>query len=164
MGVGIIEPQLYRRRFIPDETVHLKNDVLLYSGDGMLVTKWDALKPRTDFARGYSVYLLREGWKVSWHLRVDGSLLRYYIDVVDTVHDASANTYVFNDLLVDVIILPDGAVQVLDVGELTEALDAGVIGIDEAKRALTRLDKLLAIVYAGKFAELTDPAMQYIQL
>ena len=139
-------------------------DTILFHDDEMLITKWDALRPRPDFARGYSVCFPRKGWKVSWHIRADGSLLRRYIDIGDCVFDAATNSFTFHDLLLDVVILPDGAVRVLDVGELPEALDAGLIDLDMLKRALNRLDGLLAIIYGGRFEELCAPAMKYINL
>ena len=137
-------------------------DDVLFHNDTMLVTKWDAIKPRADFTRGYSVCFFREGWKVSWHIRADGTLLRHYIDIGDMLYDEAANTFTFIDLLLDVIILPDGAIQVLDVGELPEALDMGLIDLDMMKRALTRLDTLLAVLYAGHFQELIAPVISYI--
>lgn len=43
---------LYRRRYMPDETVELKDDLILYRDDNILVTKWNILKPRKDIDHG----------------------------------------------------------------------------------------------------------------
>ena len=130
---------------------------------GFIITKWTSLRPRKDFARGYSCCLLDEGFKISWHIDATDKLMRYYCDIVDVSYDAAANAYTFHDLLVDVVIMPDGFVKVLDVGEVPEALDKGLITIEQAKLALTRLDKLLAIVYNGDFGKLITQALPYIQ-
>ena len=39
---------LYRKRLIPDELVHLKDDVVLYHDDTVIITKWKTIKPRKD--------------------------------------------------------------------------------------------------------------------
>ena len=62
------------------------------------------------------------------------------------------------DLLADVIIYPDGFVKVVDLDELVTALDARSIDINTLKSSLVRLDKLLKIIYSGKF----DSLQKYI--
>ena len=135
---------------------------MLHADDEMLVTQWNALKPRADFARGYSVYFLREGWKLSRHLRADGTLLRHYIDIVETECDAAKNRYVFNDLLIDVIVTPDGCIRVVDVGEVPEAVRGGLITVDAAMKALELLDALLAVLYGEGLNALLARAEAYL--
>ena len=50
------DPILYRRRLIPEECVLLKDDRILLHADNILVTSWQALKPRKDLHHGYSCY------------------------------------------------------------------------------------------------------------
>ena len=47
-------PVLYRKRLIPEECIPLKDDIILYMDDEVIVTKWNTLKPRKDFHHGYS--------------------------------------------------------------------------------------------------------------
>lgn len=47
-------PALYRKRFIPDETVELKDDLILLISKDLIITSWDVLKPRRDISRGIS--------------------------------------------------------------------------------------------------------------
>ena len=163
-AIGIrTDLKLYRRRYIPNENVHLRDDILLYADDKIIVTKWNCLKPRQDFARGYSCYFLEEDYKVSWHINADGTLTRYYCDIIETEHDTASGNYIFHDLLVDVVIMPDGFVKVLDLNEIPEALGEGLISTNKAMHALTVLDKLLGLIYDGRFHELTAQAMPYIQ-
>ncbi|MCR5502193.1 MAG: DUF402 domain-containing protein [Lachnospiraceae bacterium] len=148
-------PILYRRRIIPDECILLKGDEILSADEDRIVTKWNTLKPRADFHHGYSCYFLKEGFKISRFLREDGSLVYWYCDIVDFDFRKLTNELVVTDLLADVIVCPDGFVKVVDLDELVTALDDGLIDQDILKRALLCLDKLLSIVYAGKFGELT---------
>ena len=57
----------------------------------------------------------------------------------------------FNDLLVDIIVYDDGFVKVVDLGEISAALEEGLIDINLAKKALNVADNLLSDIYNGKF-------------
>ena len=54
---------LYRRRFIPDEKKPLTDDKILYMDENIILTSWNTLKPRSDFASGISAYFRKEGLK-----------------------------------------------------------------------------------------------------
>ena len=42
-------------------------------------------------------------------------MLFWYCDIVDHTFDTATDTYIFTDLLVDVIVYPDGFVEVVDL-------------------------------------------------
>ena len=148
------DPVLYRRRIIPDECIPLKGDMILSCDEERIVTKWNTLKPRKDFHHGYSCYFLKEGFKVSRFLREDDSLVYWYCDIVDFDFRRDKNELVVTDLLADVIVYPDGFVKVVDIDELVTALNEQSISLDTLKSSLMKLDRLLSIIYGGKFSEL----------
>ena len=150
-------PILYRKRIIPEEKILLKDDVIIECNDEMIITKWNTLKPRDDFHHGYSIYYLNEGYKVSKFCKVDGSLKYWYCDIVDYDHDEQKNELTVTDLLVDVVIYPDGGIKVIDIDELVEALDNNLITLDTLKSSLLKLNKLLGILYSGQFDKLKKP-------
>ncbi len=76
------------------------------------------------------------------------------------MYDAKENAYYFADLLVDVIIYPDGFVKVVDLAELADALDENIITEEMVKKALRRLEALLTEIYAGKLKNL----VQYLEI
>ena len=141
--------RLYRRRFIPDETVFLKDDEILLYNDEVIVTRWTALKPRDDFARGLSCYFLNKGMKVSKFFDSNGGLVYYYCDIIETVFNAGKNSYCFNDLLIDVIVYKDGSVRVCDLGEVPDRRGAaraeGLIGSLDTKS----IEGRVPMVYVG---------------
>ena len=97
-GGNIMElPALYRKRIIPEECVLLKDDVITYIDDEIIITTWNALKPKKDLHHGSSVYFLNKGYKVSKFLKEDGSLMYYYCDIIETEYNKDTNTYVFID-------------------------------------------------------------------
>ncbi len=147
-------PILYRRRIIPEECVLLKDDIILSCDEEHIVTSWHALHPKKDLHHGSSCYFLKEGFKVSKFCRENGSLLYWYCDIVDYDFHPYDNHLIVTDLLADVIIYPDGFVKVVDLDELVTALDARSIDINTLKSSLVRLDKLLKIIYSGKFDSL----------
>lgn len=154
-------PTLYRRRIIPDECVELKDDEILHMDDKVLVTKWKTLKPRKDFHHGLSLYLFEEGIKVSKFLREDGSLYYWYCDVVEYEKNEADNKLIITDLLVDITMDADDRLNVLDVDELGEAYDKGLISDEQFHTSVSRLGKLLNSVHKGTFKEYTDRINEY---
>lgn len=150
------KPVLYRKRIIPEEIVLLDKDEILYSDEGHIVTRWNTIRPKKILHHGCSCYFLKEGFKVSKFYREDGTLIYWYCDIISYTFDPEANTYVFTDLLADVLIYPDGKVEVVDVGEIADALLDGTLTTDEMIPALRSLDKLLGIIYSGKFSDIQD--------
>ena len=148
------QPKLYRKRYMPNEIVFLKDDIITYHDEDMMVTKWDVLHPKAKFSHGVSCYYLKKGWKVSKFLNKNDELVYYYCDIIDTTYNEAENLYVFTDLLADVIIYEDGFVKVVDLGEIAEALADGIITDREVKLSLQRLDALLEVIYGGGLPEM----------
>lgn len=148
--------KLYRKRYIPFETVFLKDDIILSRDEERIVTKWNVLRPKTAFDHGISCYFLEKGFKISKFLKENEELVYYYCDIIRTEYIPEENTYIFHDLLVDVVVYPDGAVQVLDAEELADALDDGIIDEAFVKAALRQLAALLHEIYNNRFDEYTS--------
>lgn len=146
---------LYRKRIIPEECIPLKDDIILYHDDEIIVTKWKTLHPKRDLHHGYSCYFIKEGYKVSKFLCEDDSLLYWYCDIFDFEKNEKGEL-IFRDLLADVLVYPDGFVKVVDLDEFEEALDKGALGIEDVKHALNSLNNLLSIIYASRFDKLTS--------
>lgn len=146
--------KLFRKRFIPYEIVHLKDDKVLYLKDDIIVTKWNSLKPRNDISRGLSCYFIDKGIKVSKMYNSKDELVYWYCDIIDTENHIDENAYIFNDLLIDIIVYENGTVKVVDLAEVADALDDNLIDIEMAKKALRYSQNLLELIYSGKFDEL----------
>ena len=150
------KPVLYRQRIIPEEIIKLDKDEILYSDEGHIVTRWNTIRPKKILHHGCSCYFLKEGFKVSKFYREDGTLIYWYCDIISYKYDPDENSYVFTDLLADVLIYPDGKVEVVDVGEIADALTDGTLTVEEMIPALRSLDMLLGIIYSGKFSGIQD--------
>jgi hypothetical protein len=153
--------KIYRKRMIPDECVLLRDDELLEVTEDMIITKWHTLKPRRDFDHGYSCYYLDLGYKVSKFFREDNTLLYWYCDIVNYKFEDNGGTLIASDLLVDVLVYPDGYVKVLDVDELAIAIEKGLCEPALVAEALMKLDKLLNLIYDDKFEVLCDPLKEF---
>lgn len=152
-------PTLYRRRLMPDECILLKDDIIITCNEDIIITAWNALKPKKDLHHGFSCYFLKQGFKVSKFLREDDSLLYWYCDIVEYMPGQEDNSLTSLDLLADVIVYPDNSVRVMDLNELAEALDSGILQEGLLQKCLIRLDCLLQIIYGGNFHTL----QQYIE-
>ncbi|MBQ7724434.1 MAG: DUF402 domain-containing protein [Lachnospiraceae bacterium] len=148
-------PSLYRKRIIPDECILLKDDEIIYINERIIVTSWKTLHQKNEFDHGYSCYFLQEGYKVSRFLRSDNTLVYWYCDIIDYQYNEEENSYIFRDLLADVIVMPDGFVKVVDLDEFEQALESESLTGMDVRRALRSLSKLLNIIYDGHFESLT---------
>lgn len=154
-------PKLYRKRLIPAECVALtKDSVLEYDAD-ILITSWNTIRPKNDLHHGISCFYLKKGWKISYFFKEDDELMYIYCDIISPELNESDNSLVITDLLADVIIYPDGFVKVVDLDELSEALDRDLISADQLKTSLTCLNSLLELIYKGKLESLTAPLNGY---
>ena len=135
-------PTLYRKRLIPDECVNLKDDNIIFLDSDTIVTSWNTFRPKAEFTHGTSYYVINEGFKISKFYKADNSLAYIYCD-----------TYIFTDLLADVIIENDGRVRVVDLDELGDALTENIISCKLMSDALHKLNKLLTAIYNGTFNE-----------
>lgn len=148
------ELQLYRRRLIPAECVPLKDDVIVKQTEDLIITSWKTLNPKIAFSHGCSCYFLREGFKISKFYRQDGTLLYWYCDIVEYALDEQAHSLTATDLLADVIVYPDGRTKVVDLDELAQAFEDGLLTKDQLSAALRQLNHLLTYIYKDKFDQL----------
>lgn len=151
--------RLFRKRIIPSECIELKDDVLVEINDDYILTKWNALKPKKDLHHGASCYFLKDGIKISKFYTADNTLMYWYCDIVSYTYNSSDNTYLFTDLLADVIIYPDGTYKVVDIDEIAEALSKGLIDSETACDSLNKLDSLLHSLYENNLSDYKAPLM-----
>lgn len=152
--------KLYRQRFIPQEKILLKDDIIISHTEDLLITSWKTLNPKISFSHGASCYFLKEGIKVSKFYCADGTLLYYYCDIIETQYDATDNALTVIDLLADVVIYPDSSFQVLDLDELAQAQEQGLIDIAQMRSALRKLNRLLTAIQSGHFIDFIAPLEQ----
>lgn len=145
---------IYRRRLIPAERILLKDDIIVEQNDEFIVTKWNTIRPKPGFSHGCSCYFLREGIKISKIYRADHSLLYWYCDIVDYSFDPADSSLTVTDLLADVILYPDGRMEVVDLDELAEAMERGLITKEQMTTCLRNLNHLLTVIYRDKFDRL----------
>ena len=148
--------RLFRRRYLPDEITELKDDKVLSLSEDLLITSWDSLRPRDDFSSGVSAYFINLGVKVSKIYTADGTLVHWYCDINEPEIHKEDRTYIFHDLLIDVVVAPDGSTRVVDMDEFADMLEQGVISQPLGIHALRRTDHLLRLIYSGNFSQLTS--------
>lgn len=145
--------KIFRKRYEPEEIIELKDDEILHRDEEYILTKWDCLKPRADISHGISVYLLKENIKVSKVFRKDHSLVYWYCDIIRTEYEPENNSYIFIDLLIDILIREDRSIEVVDLDELGDLLREGRITIEETALSLNTTDKLLKMIKDGSFTK-----------
>lgn len=152
---------IYRKRYIPDETNYLKDDVIVHMDKNIIVTKWDTIKKREDIKTGMSIYFLNKGYKVSKMYGKDGETVYWYCDIVKINQDEANNKMICEDLLLDVVVYENGLVKVLDADELADALEKKIIPDEYGILALRNMNELLEIIYSGKFDDIKELMARY---
>lgn len=155
---------LYRKRLIPNETILLDRDELLFHDGSLLVTRWKTIRPKDRLSHGLSCYYLQQGFKVSQFYDHQDQLMYWYCDIIETSWDEVSHAYTFTDLLADMIVRPDGSVHVVDLDELAQALEERLISQQQACAALRRLQNLIQIAESGDFPRLLKPLKEYESL
>jgi hypothetical protein len=145
------KPKILRKRYIPFETVDISSDEVLERSETLLKTRWNTIKPRGDISYGVSYALLKDGIKISKIFNSSDEFVYWYCDIIDVQYDKNTDTYTLEDLLVDVVVRPDGTYRVLDADELADALEQKLITTGQCCRALKCLDTLLKTIYQGTF-------------
>lgn len=157
-----MEPiRLYRRRYVPDEMIELKDDNILFFDENIIVTSWNVLKPRKDIDHGVSVYYLKNGFKISKVYDASHQLVYWYCDIIETTYDAENHAYTFHDLLIDILIYPDNHVEVVDLDEFADFTEQQALPAPLLAKALRHTNQLLQHIYHGKFEQLIQPITIY---
>lgn len=160
------EIRLYRVRHIPEEKILLSGDEILHLDETSLITRWNTLKPRKDFASGISLFNFEKHWKITRVAKADGSLYHWYCDIMNMhiAHDAEkkTSTYTMEDLLIDITVEPDGTVHILDLDEAAEAFAGGLITGDDLTLALRATDELLKTIENGEFSKYQKVIENYV--
>ena len=135
------KPTLYRNRLIPLESILLTNDEILYHDDKKIITFWKTLHPKSDLAYGYSCYFLDRGFKISRFYSHSHDFMYWYCDIIETNY---------------------GNTRVVDLDELADAFERGLLSSQRMSCALRQLDDLLQAIYRDRFESLTEPLMNQI--
>lgn len=158
----MIKPVIFRKRYIPFETVDISGDEILFRDDDLLITKWKPIKPREDFNGGISFTFLKEGFKISKFFDKDSNFLFWYCDIIEVDYEIDSDKYTLIDLLVDLKIFPNGDYRILDLDELSESLEKGLISQKQLCSALNRLNKLINLIYDGVFPPEVCKKIEYM--
>ncbi|MGE5327909.1 MAG: DUF402 domain-containing protein [Deltaproteobacteria bacterium] len=146
-----MNPKIYRKRFIPDEIVDISGDEILYYDGEILVTRWVPIHKRNDFSGGISFAFISEGYKIGCFYGLNKELLFWYVDIIETEYDKENNSLTFVDLLADVKIFPDGRVEILDIDELNQAFEKGLIDKRQFQLSLANLKKVTDMLEQTSF-------------
>ena len=151
------ELQIYRKRLIPEECILLKDDIIVEQNEDYILTKWKTLNPKTVFPTAVPAIISRKASRSAKFYRHDGSLLYWYCDIVEYTSRPEDNSLIVTDLLADIILYPDGRMHVVDLDELAEALEKGLITQAQMSACLRQLNNLITIIYRDKFDRLQNP-------
>lgn len=83
-------------------------------------------------------------WWLTVMYDVEGRLVQFYFDIVDSVYISDSGEPRFRDLFLDIVMQPDGSYVTLDMDELDAALLRGEISREQHAAACRRAEKLVS--------------------
>jgi predicted RNA-binding protein associated with RNAse of E/G family len=86
---------------------------------------------------------------ITTNFDTDGQVVHWYIDIVKEHGLGPDGIPWYDDLYLDIVVLPDGTRHLLDADELDQALAAGVITQDDWSLAWDEANRLLAALEGG---------------
>ncbi len=93
----------------------------------------------------------RERFVVTTMFDDKGHVVQWYIDICRKQGTTDQGVPWFDDLYLDIVVLPSGEVMLLDEDELEDAVKSGEITRNEAEDATEIANKLMALIEAGDF-------------
>lgn len=147
-----------RKRYLPDETIRLTKDTVFFVSEKLIVTSWKAITKRPDFAGGMTAYFPEYGVRTGKFMDENGSTLYWYNDIGEVFMDG--HSIKFNDLLLDVIVYPDGSVRHMDIDEFAEAIEKCLITREQEIKALKSYGFLIDLLHKNEFDRLQAPLVE----
>lgn len=144
-------PKRFKRRLMPEEVIDITSDTLHFMDSKLLITSWSSQDMDTEADFNYSWAYLDDGFQIHRKMDKDGNFLYWYIDILAIEYSEQQHAYTLTDLIVDVVVHPDGYVDVIDLDEMAEAMEQGFISQEQVVLALRHLDTVLRLNYAKKF-------------
>ena len=89
---------------------------------------------------------VHEKWWLTVMYDTKGRLVQYYFDITKRHYTSETGERRFEDLFLDVVMMPDGSYEILDREELVSAFRSGVISEFDYRRALSALYELIGSI------------------
>lgn len=144
-----------------------------FKGYVSLVNIYKVTKPLIKNINNKNLKVCDDGYKWLQHMPIDenyalttminneGKVVQWYFDITNkNMVDSNGNPY-FEDLYLDIVVLPDGEVSLLDEDELIEAYKKGIITESQKNLAYKVANRLLEEIKANK-NYLFSHGMEYI--
>ena len=92
-----------------------------------------------------------EYWCITAFYSPEGELLEWYFDITKGSFIDESGMPCFDDLFLDLVIMPDGRMITVDADELQQALDKGEITVDDYNHAYKVYNAILASAWKNPF-------------
>ncbi|PIQ25588.1 hypothetical protein COW36_21330 [bacterium (Candidatus Blackallbacteria) CG17_big_fil_post_rev_8_21_14_2_50_48_46] len=124
-----------KQKLHPVREVNLSGDTWLHQDEHLCVSYWHLPRTESDqVAHTLTLTIFDEAIQIHSKHNAAGERLYWYCDLLEVKRDEGG--WHLTDLLLDVVVFPDGSTRMLDLGELAEALEEGGIHPQQAAQAL----------------------------
>ncbi len=119
--------KIFKQKFIPEKIYDISDDEVIFFNNEFMITSWEATNSEMGVKKALSLTSFSNGYQISKKFNKENEFMYWYCDIVKAWHDREKNEIWIQDLIADVILFPDKALQVIDLPELVEARKNGLI-------------------------------------
>ena len=161
-----IEKQQYTQQVVENEV--FQGYVTLLKFEKVLHPLWAKYTDEPICLVENSSYMLQhipfnEGYALTTFISPNHEITQWYFDMIDQVGVEEGIPY-FDDLYLDLIVVPSGQLIEKDVDEVEQALLDGDISQKQFDKAWATFNKLKGEIEAGKCALLRESKQHFLQL
>ena len=107
--------KIIKHKLCPYESQDITNDHWHHISEDLLISTWNPVESEMQVASVLSIFELSKGVQISKKFNAQGQLKYWYCDLIAARYEDEALH--ITDLILDLVIFPDGVLQVIDVSE-----------------------------------------------
>lgn len=142
---------LLKHKLVPQGTVDITNDKILFFDGNFLVTQWKPENSNMNISSAISLVSIKDGYQISKKFDSNNKFVYWYCDIVKTKWTKETSCLEITDLIIDLVVFPNYQVNCIDLDELTDAKEKGLISSMDFNWAKESSLKLLQKVIEGEF-------------
>lgn len=139
--IGIIRKRYYQSVIETDSFNGITG--VIYFDDVSPPTSWGDVKVIDKGMKWLDIMPFDENYFITAMIDEKNHIVKWYIDIIAGYGACDDGVYWFDDLYLDVVVTPEGKIDVHDMDELEEALEIGDISSEQFSDAVAAKDKLL---------------------
>lgn len=140
---------IYKHKLVPQETQDITQDHWIYRDEHWMLSTWSPAHSDMKVVKAVSIFDLEHGWQLSQKFDAQGQLKYWYCDIIAS-YSQDGDLHIV-DLILDVVLFPDGVIQVVDMPEFQNYVPQTPQEVEWLETAPTKLQTLIHQILLNDF-------------